>query len=198
MENIFLVLISAALVNNIVVDQIIGADPALAATSRRDVAYGISRIMLVLLPLLTVITTATVQFILVPLQLQYLQTLVFVLLIITIVYGLRAFPNLPFSNLMLSNFIGKIRPEVFLPLAGINVTVLGSVLLNQQLHHHLFFSFIFGLGTAIGFALLLAVLTAIQSRLQMADVPAPFKGPSIILITLGLISMAFLGLTGLG
>ncbi len=187
MENIFLVLISSALVNNIIVDQIIGADPALAATRRNDVAYGISRIMLILLPLTTVITSAANQFILIPLQLHYMQTFVFVLLIIIIVYGLRAFPN---------RFV-KFRPDIFLPLAGINATALGTVLLNQQLNHHLFYAFIFGLGTAIGFMLLLSLLTAMQSRLEMADVPSPFKGPSITLITLGLISMAFLGLSGL-
>ena len=77
------------------------------------------------------------------------------------------------------------------------MTVLGTLLLNQQQDNNLFYSFIFGLGTAIGFALMLALLTAINTRLEMADVPAPLKGPSITLITLGLISMAFLGFSGL-
>ena len=92
---------------------------------------------------------------------------------------------------------GKSGAEIFLPLAGVNVTVLGTLLLNQQQDNNLFYSFIFGLGTAIGFALMLALLTAINTRLEMADVPAPLKGPSITLITLGLISMAFLGFSGL-
>jgi len=191
MEGIFLVLISSALVNNIVVSHVIGTDPALVATQRRDVAYGISTIMLILLPLTTVIATATTQFILIPLQLQYLQTLVFVILIIIIVYGLRLWPRL------WSGPFGKGGSEMFLPLAGVNVTVLGTLLLNQQQNNNLFYSFIFGLGTAIGFALMLALLTAINTRLEMADVPAPLKGPSITLITLGLISMAFLGFSGL-
>lgn len=191
MEEIFLVLISSALVNNIVVAHVIGTDPALVSTQRRDVARGISSIMLVLLPLTTVIASATTQFILIPLQLQYLQTFVFVMLIIVIVYGLKVWPKLwsmPFGNS---------SSEIFLPLAGVNVTVLGTLLLNQQQDNNLFYSFIFGLGTAIGFALMLAMLTAINTRLEMADVPAPFKGPSITLITLGLISMAFLGFSGL-
>ncbi len=187
MEGIFLVLISSALVNNIVVSHVIGTDPALVATQRRDVAYGISYIMLILLPLTTVVASATTQLILIPLQLQYLQTLVFVMLIIIIVYGLRLWTR-PF---------GKSGAEIFLPLAGVNVTVLGTLLLNQQQDNNLFYSFIFGLGTAIGFVLMLALLAAINTRLEMADVPAPLKGPSITLITLGLISMAFLGFSGL-
>lgn len=187
MENIFLVLISSALVNNIVVGHIIGTDPALVSTQRRDVAYGISCIMLVLLPLTTVITSATIQFILVPLQLQYLQTFVFVMLIITVIYCLKTWPT-PFL---------KHRTEIFLPLSGVNATVLGTLLLNQQQSHYLFSSFVYGLGTAIGFTLMLALLTAINQRLEMADIPASFKGSSITLITLGLISMAFLGFSGL-
>ena len=78
MEEIFLVLISSALVNNIVVTHVIGTDPALVSIQRRDVARGISYIMLILLPLTTVVASATTQLILIPLQLQYLQTLVFV------------------------------------------------------------------------------------------------------------------------
>jgi H+/Na+-translocating ferredoxin:NAD+ oxidoreductase subunit A len=187
MENIFLVLISSALINNIVVAHVIGTDPALVSTQRRDVARDLSCIMLILLPLTVVFATAATQFILIPLQLQYLQTFIFVILIIMIVYGLRAWPN-PFC---------KVDFEIFLPLAGVNATVLGTLLLNQQQDNNIFYSFIFGLGTAIGFTLMLALLTAINSRLEMADVPAPFKGPSITLITLGLISMAFLGFSGL-
>ena len=187
MENIFLVLISSALVNNIIVGHIIGGDPALVSLRRHDVARGLSVIILILLPVTTVIASATTQFILIPLQLQYLQTFVFVMLIITIVYCLRAWPNPIFKH----------RTEIFLPLAGVNATVLGTLLLNHQQDHHLFFSFIFGLGTAIGFTLMLALLTAINTRLEMADIPASFKGVSITLITLGLISMAFLGFSGL-
>ena len=187
MENVFLVLISSALVNNIIVGHIIGADPALVSTQRHDVACGISRIMVVLLPVTTVIASATTQFILIPLQLQHLQTFVFVMLIIMFVYGLRAWPK-SFCNY---------RSEIFLPLAGVNATVLGTLLLNQQQDNNLFSSFVFGLGTAIGFALMLALLTAINTRLEMADIPASFKGVSITLITLGLISMAFLGFSGL-
>ena len=191
MEEIFLVLISSALVNNIVVAHVFGTDPALVSTQRHDVARGISSIMLILLPLTTVFASATTQFILIPLQLQYLQTFVFVMLIIMIVYGLKVWPKL------WSRPFGDSGSEIFLPLAGVNVTVLGTLLLNQQQDNNLFYSFIFGLGTAIGFALILAMLTAINTRLEMADVPAPFKGPSITLITLGLISMAFLGFSGL-
>lgn len=187
MEEIFLALVSSALVNNIIVNQIFGGDPALASTRKRDVTYGLSVIMLVMLPITTVIASTMTQFILIPLQLHYLQTFVFVMLILIIVYGLRAWPN---------SFL-KHRTEIFLPLAGVNATVLGTLLLNQLQGNHLFFSFIFGLGTAIGFTLVLVLLTAINTRLDMADIPTPFKGVSITLITLGLMSMAFMGFSGL-
>lgn len=188
MENIFLLLISTALVNNIVVGHVIGGDPALTSIQKNEIAYGLSRIMLILLPIITFIATAVSQFILIPLQLQYLQTFVFVLLIIMLAYGLKAWPN---------SFCKKYDTDLLLPLAGINATALGTLLLYQQQGHHLFYSFIFGLGTAIGFGLILVLFTAIQTRLEMADVPTPFKGSSITLITLGLLSMAFLGFQGL-
>lgn len=187
MEELFLVLISSALVNNIIVGHIVGTDPALVSMQRHNVSRDISCIMLILLPITTVIASASAQFILIPLQLQHLQTFVFVMLIIMITYALRAW----------SNPACKHGSEIVLPLAGINSTVLGTLLLNQLQQHHLFFSFVFGLGTAIGFALMLALLTAIHTRLEMADVPTPFRGPSITLITLALISMAFLGFSGL-
>ena len=187
MEDLFLVLISSALVNNIVVGHIVGTDPALVSIQRRDVSRGISCVMLILLPITTVVASALAHFILIPLQLQHLQTFIFVMLIIMIVYGLRSWPN-PICNHRLG---------IVLPLAGINSTVLGTLLLNQQQDHYIFYSFVFGLGTAVGFAFILALLTAINTRLEMSDVPVPFRGPSITLITLGLISMAFLGFSGL-
>lgn len=187
MEEIFLVLISSALINNMVVMHVIGTDPVLVASQRHDVARGTAHIMLVLLPITTTIATAMTQFILIPLQLQYLQTLVFVMLIIAVVYALRIWPHPLFRS----------GAEIFLPLSGINVTVLGTLLLNQQQGNNLFFSCIFGLGTAMGCVLMLALFNAINTRLEMADVPTPCKGSSISLITLGLLSMAFLGFTGL-
>ncbi len=187
MEEIFLVLISSALINNIVVGHVIGADPALVSIQRCNVTRGISSIMLILLPVTTVIASAMTRVILIPLQLEYMQTLAFVILIIIFVSALR----------MQSKPLSKYGSEIFLPLAGINATVLGTLLLNQQQDNNLFFSFIFGLGTAIGFAFMLALLNAINTRLEMADVPTPFRGLSITLITLGLISMAFLGFLGL-
>ncbi len=186
MEEIFLVLISSALVNNIIIAHVIGADPALTATQGRDVSRKISSIMIILLPLTTVIASAMIQFIFIPLRLQYLQTLLFVILITIIVYALKTWPK-PFKDS---------GSELFLPLAGVNVTVLGTLLLNQQQDNNLFYSFIFGLGTAAGFALILSLLTAINAQVEMADIPTPFKRYPIALTTLGLISMAFLGFSG--
>ena len=86
---------------------------------------------------------------------------------------------------------------VFLPFAGINTTVLGAMLLTGETSHTLFQSLAFGLGSALGFALVLILLTAATERLETADVPAPFRGLPIQLLTLALFSMAFMGFNGL-
>jgi len=190
MSDFILIIFSAALVNNIVVEQIIGADPALAFMRKMDVATGMSCTMIILLPLVTVCAYAIDTFLLIPLGLQYLNLLVFVSVILLLAWSLKLW-----AHRINQKLAGRII--IFLPLAGINTTVLGTLLLNQQLAHGMFTSLAFGLGAALGFSLILLMLTAINERLEVADVPAPFRGMSITLITLALISMAFLGFTGL-
>ena len=190
MSDFILIIFSAALVNNIVVEQIIGADPALAFMRKMDVATGMSCTMIILLPLVTVCAYAIDTFLLIPLGLQYLNLLVFVSVILLLAWCLKLW-----AHRINQKLAGRII--IFLPLAGINTTVLGTLLLNQQLAHGMFTSLAFGLGVGLGFSLILLMLTAINERLEVADVPAPFRGMSITLITLALISMAFLGFTGL-
>ena len=190
MSDFILIIFSAALVNNIIVEQIIGADPALAFIRKMDVAIGMSCTMIILLPLVTVCAGAIDTFLLVPLGLQYLNLLVFVSIMLLLAWCLKLW--MPRINQKLAG-----RINIFLPLAGINTTVLGTLLLNQQLAHGMFASLAFGMGSSLGFSLMLLMLTAANERLEVADVPAPFRGMSITLITLALISMAFLGFTGL-
>lgn len=192
MADFFIILAGAALVNNIVVDQTVGTDPALAAARRYDVTFGLSRIILILLPAAVVCSALVMRLVLVPLHLQYLQEFIFVILIIMLSYGLTVWPEIWRSYLSADDL------KVLLPFSGINTTVLGALLLNQQQAHSIIDGFFFALGTAVGFAVILAMLTAINQRMEVADIPPPFTGIGITLITLGMLSIAFSGFAGLG
>src|SRR5690606_26058880 len=141
MADFLLILVSAALVNNIIVLGIIGADPALAFMRRMDVASGLCLIMLVLLPLVSVTACLLDTWLLIPLQLEYLRLPVFVLTILLL-------------SLLLKNFGHRInkkldtRINIFLPFAGINSAVLGTMLLSRELPPSFLLSLGFGLGTA--------------------------------------------------
>ena len=190
MTEFILILFSAALVNNIIVLGIVGADPALAFMRRMGVATGLCLTMLVLLPLVAVTGHLIDTWLLIPLQLEYLQLLVFVSTIILITLLLKKYGR--FLNQKLDT-----RINVFLPFAGINTAVLGTMLLNQEFSNTFLTSLAFGIGTALGFSLVLLLITAAVERLEVADVPLPFKGMPITLITLALMSMAFMGFSGL-
>lgn len=190
MSDFILIILSAALINNIVVERVIGADPALAFTRKMDVTQGLCLTMMVLLPAVTVCAWLLDKWLITPLQLEYLRLLVFVAAILVICLLLQLYMHRIHKKL-------AARVTVFLPFAGINTTVLGAMLLTGETSHTLFQSLAFGLGSALGFALVLILLTAATERLETADVPAPFRGLPIQLLTLALFSMAFMGFNGL-
>jgi electron transport complex protein RnfA len=144
----------------------------------------------VLLPLVSVSGYLLDHWILVPLQLEYFQLLVFVSTVILITLLLKHYGHRINKKL-------DARINVFLPFAGINTTVLGTMLLNQELSITFLKSLAFGIGSALGFSFVLLLMTAAVERLQVADVPIPFRGLPIVLITLAMISMAFMGFSGL-
>ena len=190
MSDLILVVISAALVNNIVVDRVIGADPALAFVHKMDVAWGLCLTMLVLLPAVTASAWLLDYWLLAPLHLEYLRLLVFVSAIIVVCGLLKLYLH------RINKKLG-VQISIFLPFAGINTTVLGAMLLTGETAQTLLQALAFGLGSAAGFALILLILTAATERLESNDVPAPFRGLPILLVTLALISMAFMGFSGL-
>lgn len=190
MSEFILIIFSAALVNNIIVLGIIGTDPALAFMRRMDVATGLCLTMLVLLPLVSVSGYLLDYWLLAPLQLEYLQLLVFVSTVILITLLLKHYGHRINKKL-------DARINIFLPFAGINTTVLGTMLLNHELSNTFLKSLAFGMGSALGFSFVLLLMTAAFERLEVTDVPVPFRGLPIVLITLALISMAFMGFSGL-
>lgn len=190
MSDFILIIFSAAIINNIIVLEILGADPALAFLRRMDVASGLSLTMCILLPLVTVSCYLLETYLVIPLQLEYLEIFIFVAVIVLIIWCLKLWgqnSNPGFTRLF----------NVFLPFAGINTTILGTVLLNHKLVHGLIHSLAFSIGSALGFSLILLMMTAINERLEVSDVPRPVRGIPILLITLALISMAFSGFTGM-
>ena len=190
MSVLILVVISTALINNIVVDRVIGVDPALAFVQKMDVTRGMCLTMLVLLPAVTACAWLLDYWLLAPLHLEYLRLLVFVSAIIVVSGLLKIY--LPRLNKKTGTQI-----NVFLPFAGINTTVLGAMLLTGEPVQTLLQALAFGLGSATGFALILLIMTAATERLETTDIPAPFRGLPIQLVTLALISMAFMGFSGL-
>lgn len=190
MSDLILIIFSAALVNNIVVLEIIGADPALGFFRRMEVAKGLGITMLVLMPLVTISCYLVNIWLLTPLNINYIQLPVMVFVILLITGCIRQW-----GHYLNNNFHSRIK--IFLPFAGINITVLGVVLLNQKLAHGFLLSLAFALGSAIGFFLILLIMTACTERLEVSDVPAPFRGLPIVLLTLALISMAFMGFNGM-
>ncbi len=182
-----MIVLGSALANNIILNHMVGVDAALASMRQHDVAYGVARIMLVLLPLNTLLAATVTHFVLIPLELRYLQNFVFVLLIIATSHGLKRW----------ADHSRRYHAAVLLPFAIFNTMVLGTLLLNQRYGDHPFAAFTFGLGAALGFALVLFVMAAVNQRMETADVPEAFKGYPIMFLTLGLMGMAFTGFVGL-
>ncbi|MEM9303128.1 MAG: electron transport complex subunit RsxA [Pseudomonadota bacterium] len=191
MTDLLLILVSTALVNNFVLVRFLGLCPFLGVSSRLDSAIGMSLATAFVLTLSAVVSHGLHRWVLVPLELEYLRTLVFILVIAATVQftelAMRA------SSPVLYRVLG-----IFLPLITTNCAVLGVALLNVQEEHTLLESALYGLGAALGFSLVLILFAGLRERIEDADVPEPFRGPAIGLVTAGLMAMAFMGFTGLG
>lgn len=190
MTEYLLLLIATVLVNNFVLVQFLGLCPFMGVSGKLDTAIGMSLATTFVLTLASVTSYLVNQYILIPLELTFLRTMSFILVIAVVVQ---------FTEMV----VRKTSPTlyrllgIFLPLITTNCAVLGVALLNTREQHSLLQSAIYGFGAAVGFSLVLVLFAAMRERLAAADVPAPFKGASIAMITAGLMSLAFLGFTGL-
>jgi electron transport complex protein RnfA len=184
----FLILISAGLVSNLILDHMLGVDPVIAVSRQMDPALDLALLMLLVLPVTTTGNHLLNSLILLPLDLAHLQLTALVLTTCLLVL-LTAWLVARFTP----GVYGRI--ELYIPLILVNCSILGVTLLNPG--HGLVESLFFGLGSAAGFGLILIVFSAIRERITVADVPVPFRGAAILLITLGLISMAFMGFNGM-
>lgn len=184
-----LIFISAIFVNNIVLSQFLGICPFLGVSKKVDTAMGMGAAVAFVLTLATIVTFLLQQFVLVPLHIEYLQTISFILVIALLVQ-------------MVEIILKKISPPlyqalgIFLPLITTNCAVLGVAILVIQKQFSLIESVVYAFSTAIGFALALIVFAGLREQLALTNVPKGMRGMSIVLITAGLLSLAFMGFSG--
>ena len=190
MSEVVLLLVSTVLVNNFVLAKFLGLCPFMGVSSRVETAVGMAAATTFVLTLASVASYLINTFILAPLGLGYLQILSFILAIAVVVQFTEMVIHK--SSPVLYRLLG-----IFLPLITTNCAVLGVALLNVNQAHNFIESIIFGFGAALGFSLVLILFAAIRERIAVADVPQPFQGAAIALVTAGLMSLAFMGFAGL-
>ncbi|AAU37529.1 NqrE protein [[Mannheimia] succiniciproducens MBEL55E] len=190
MTDYILLIISTALINNFVLVKFLGLCPFMGVSKKVETAIGMGLATTFVLTVASLCTYLADSYILAPLNASFLRTLVFILVIAVVVQFTEMVINK--TSPTLYRLLG-----IFLPLITTNCAVLGVALLNINLAHNLTESVIYGFGASLGFALVLVLFASLRERLAAADVPAPFKGASIALVTAGLMSLVFMGFTGL-
>lgn len=185
-----LILISTVLVNNFVLVKFLGLCPFMGVSRKLETAIGMGLATTFVLTLSSVCSYLINEYLLVPLGIEYLRTIAFILVIAFVVQFTEIVIHK--SSPLLYQVLG-----IFLPLITTNCAVLGVALLNVQHQHGFLPSAIYGFGAALGFSLVLVLFAAMRERIAAAEVPRPFQGPAIGLITAGLMSMAFMGFAGL-
>lgn len=192
-----LIFISAIFVNNIVLSQFLGICPFLGVSKKIDTALGMSAAVTFVLTIATIVTYLIQKLLLVPLELEYLQTITFILVIAALVQ-------------MVEIVLKKVSPDlyqalgVFLPLITTNCCILGVAILvsngtynSQGLEPSLLSGVVYAIATSLGFGLALVVFAGIREQLSRTDVPKAMQGIPIALVTAGLLAMAFMGFSGI-
>ena len=188
-EYLFL-LIGAVLVNNVVLVKILGLCPFMGVSKKLETAYGMGAATTFVLTLATGASFIIDHYLLIPFGLEYLRTLSFIVTIAAIVQLTEMV--IAKTSPMLQQVLG-----IYLPLITTNCAVLGVPLINISHSYGFMESLLFGAGSAIGFSLVLVLFAGIRERVDGAEVPLPFKGAAIAMVTAGLMSLAFMGFAGL-
>lgn len=190
MTDYLLLLVGTVLVNNFVLVKFLGLCPFMGVSSKTETAIGMSYATTFVMTLASLLSYLVTTYILSPLGLDYLTTMAFILVIAVVVQFTEMVVHKTSANLYRS--LG-----IFLPLITTNCAVLGVALLNMYEQHNFLESIIYGFSAALGFSLVLIMFSAMREKLANADVPQPFQGSAIAMITAGLMSLAFMGFTGL-
>ncbi|WP_298621570.1 electron transport complex subunit RsxA [uncultured Zoogloea sp.] len=190
MTSYLFVILGAVLVNNVVLVRILGLCPFMGVSKKLETAVGMGAATTFVLTLGCGTSYLVDHYVLIPAGVEYLRTLAFIVIIAAIVQVTELV--IQKSSPTLHQVLG-----IYLPLITTNCAVLGVPLLNVALHHDLLESLLFGFGSSVGFSLALVLFAGIRERLDGADVPTPFKGTAIAMVTAGLMSLAFMGFAGL-
>jgi electron transport complex protein RnfA len=189
-QHYLLIIISTVLVNNIVLVKILGLCPFMGVSKKLETSISMSAATAFVLTIGSMTSWAINHYLLEPNDLIYLRTLSFIVVIAGVVQFTEMLMEKNFP--LLYQLLG-----IFLPLITTNCAVLGIPLLNAQSSHTLIESALFGLGGAIGFSIVLILFASIRERLEGAEIPLPFKGTAIALVTASIMSLAFMGFAGL-
>ena len=190
MKELILIIVGSALVNNIILSQFQGLCPFLGVSKKVDTSIGMGAAVIFVITLASIATNLVYALVLVPLHLEYLQTIAFILVIAALVQFVEMF--LKKCMVSLYNALG-----VFLPLITTNCAVLGVALTNVQNGYGFLQSVVNGVGTAVGYTISIVLLAGIREHIEGNDIPYNFQGSPIVLVTAGLMAIAFLGFSGL-
>ena len=190
MKNLIMIIVSAALVNNVVLSQFLGICSFLGVSAQKKASLSLGLAVTAVLTVSSAVAAALYQYVLLPLGLDYLKTIVFILVIAALVQ---------FIEMFLRRFIPSLYGAlgIYLPLITTNCAVLGVALTNVQNGYSVLESTFAGLGTAIGYTVAIVLLAAIREHIDEDAVPAPFRSAPIVLLCATLMAMAFMGFAGL-
>ena len=190
MSNLILIIVTTALVNNVVLSQFLGICAFLGVSKKIDTSLSMGAAVTVVTTIAAAVTNLLYNFVLAPFDLDYLKTIVFILVIAALVQ-------------MVEMFLKKTSPAIyqalgiFLPLITTNCAVLGISLTNVQNSYSFIESIIAGVGTGIGFTIAIVLLASLRERINESDIPTPFRGAPIVLLSAALMAIAFMGFSGL-
>lgn len=189
-KDMLLLLVGSSLVSNVVLSQFLGLCPFLGVSRKIKTAAGMGTAVIFVITLASFVAGALYKLILVPLNITYLQTIVFILVIAALVQ---------FVEMFLKKMIPSLYKAlgVYLPLITTNCAVLGVAVSNVQKDYGILKGVVNGFGTAVGFTIAIVILAGIREKMEYTKVPGPFKGMPIVLLTAGLMAIAFWGFSGL-
>ena len=190
MKELLVILISSALVNNVVLSQFLGLCPFLGVSKKIETAAGMGGAVICVITLSSFVTGLIYKFILVPTGLEYLQTIVFILIIAALVQFVEMFLKKCIPSLYQA-------PGVYLPLITTNCAVLGVALNNVQDNYSILEGTVNGFATAVGFTIAIVLMAGIREKIEYNDIPKAFQGFPVVLLTAGLMAIAFFGFSGL-
>ena len=189
-KELLIILVSSSLISNVVLSQFLGLCPFLGVSKKTNTAAGMGTAVIFVITLSSAVTGLIYQYILTPLDLTYLQTIVFILVIAALVQ---------FVEMFLKKFMKSLYQAlgVYLPLITTNCAVLGVALNNVTKSYTILQGVVNGLATSIGFFIAIVIMAGIREKIEYNDIPKRFQGTAIVLITAALMSIAFMGFSGM-